>query len=78
MKPRKIRKVRKRAPGGGRKRLGGQGGPLASRATISLKPGEARAIAALDPTGKNKLSRGIRFLHTFWLANHLAELPPNH
>lgn len=61
-------RVRKRAPGGGRKRLGGQDGPLAARATISLAPGEEEAIAALDPSGEGKLSRGVRFLYKAYLA----------
>lgn len=63
----KIRKVRTRAPGGGRKRLAGKGGPRAARCTITLTPQQAQGIENLDPTGKRNLSSGVRFLYKAYL-----------
>lgn len=63
--PDKRRRKRRLAPGG-RPRLGGPGGATADRATVTFLPGTAGEIAALDPTGENKLSRGVRFLFDYW------------
>jgi hypothetical protein len=66
-KVKKKRQVRTRAPGGGRKRLAGQEGPRAVRCTITLTPQQAQEIENLDPTCKQNLSSGVRFLYKAYL-----------